>query len=278
MAKRIKKPPIKPEVRREWLKRNQEDGESPPQIATKDHYDVRTVRKQIELAKQEREVREARFEILKNALGEHYGDLRRFAEKLNSQITGIGEISYSLDDDLIESALKQHLPRSPIWNYLSKWQSLHERVQEERNRLESAIKNTVGNNSRLKSISSSGLDGVIPGVSDLLIFETKRWIDGDYGHSLADSLVIEPEGKGLVNPRFGFSHMGVMDKQQATQYIPIIQKAIGNLEEHSRKTQEYLDLEKTNAEIERVRSKLREELAVIRLKRILPGRCKYCPL
>ena len=38
MAKRTKKPPIKAEMRRDWLKRNEEEGESPPQIAVKDRY------------------------------------------------------------------------------------------------------------------------------------------------------------------------------------------------------------------------------------------------
>ncbi len=37
-------------------------------------------------------------------------------------------------------------------------------------------------------------------------------------------------------------------------------------------------LAKTVAEISRLGTKLREELAVIRLRRIVPGRCRYCPL
>ena len=86
MAKRIKKPPIKPEVRRDWLRRNEENGESPPQIAAQDGYDVRTVRKQIDLAKQEREAREARIVVLRDAMQRHYDDLRKYAEELGMDL------------------------------------------------------------------------------------------------------------------------------------------------------------------------------------------------
>ena len=33
MPKRVKKPAVRPEVRRQWFKRFEEDGESPPEIA-----------------------------------------------------------------------------------------------------------------------------------------------------------------------------------------------------------------------------------------------------
>ena len=42
MVKRMKKPAITPEVRLDWLRRYEEDRESPPQIAEKDKVDVRT--------------------------------------------------------------------------------------------------------------------------------------------------------------------------------------------------------------------------------------------
>ena len=81
MAKRIRKPAIKPEQRLDWLRRY-EDGESPPKIAENDKVDVRTVRKHIEMAKQEREVKEARSMVLRNALELHYRDLCDCAKKL----------------------------------------------------------------------------------------------------------------------------------------------------------------------------------------------------
>lgn len=278
MAKRTRKPPIKPELRREWLRRNEENGESPPQIAASDRYDVRTVRKQIELAKQERESREARSLVLRNALERHYDDLRNLAEKLNSEISGASNVPSSPDDDLMEAALRQHLPRSPIWGYMSKWRNLQQRVDEEQQKLEEVIEESVKADYRLTPLINAGLDGIVPGIVAVLIAEAKQWSHKNTGYSLKDSLVMEPAGEGLVNPRFGFAHMGIMEVEHSERYAKIVHDVIGDLESRIRDWEDYRNLEKTIAEIGRLGGKLREELAVIRLRRIVPGRCRYCPL
>ena len=278
MVKRIRKPPIKPEVRRDWLRRNDEDGESPPQIATKDNFDVRTVRKQIDLAKQERETREARSVVLRNALEGHYDDLRKFAEKLNSEISGVGNVPSSPDDDLMEAALRQHLPRSPIWGYMSKWQNLQQRADEEQQKLEMVIEESVKKHGRLAPLINAGLDGVVHGIVAVLIVDAKQWSHGDTRYSQKDSLVKEPAGEGLVNLRFGSSHMCIVEGEHSERYAKIVRDVIEDLESRIRDQEDYCNLEKTIAEIGRLGSKLREELAIIRLRRIVPGRCKYCPL
>ncbi len=278
MEKRTRKPPIKPEVRRDWLRRNDEDGESPPQIAAKDKFDVRTVRKQIDLAKQERETREARSVVLRNALERHYDDLRKFAEKLNSEISGVGNVPSLPDDDLMEAALRQHLPRSPIWGYMSKWQNLRQRADEEQQQLEMIIEESVKTDHRLTPLINASLDGIVPGTVSVLVAEAQRWSHGNTGYSLKDSLVMEPAGEGLVNLRFGSSHMGIVEGEHSERYAKIVRDVIEDLESRIRDQEDYRNLEKTIAEIGRLGGKLREELAVIRLRRIVPGRCKYCPL
>ena len=278
MAKRTRKPPVKPEVRRDWLRRNEENGETPPQIAAKDRYDVRTVRKQIDLTKQEREAHEARSVVLRNALERHYDDLRKFAEKLNSEISGASNVPSSPDDDLMEAALRQHLPRSPIWGYMSKWQNLQQRVDEEQQKLEEVIEESVKADHGLTPLINAGLDGIVPGIVAVLVAEAKQWSHGNIGHSLKDSLVMEPAGEGLVNPRFGFSHMGIMEVGHSERYVKIVHDVLEDLESRLRDWEDYRDLEKTIAEIGLLGGKLREELAVIRLRRIVLGRCKYCPL
>jgi len=278
MAKRTKKPAVKPEIRRNWLKRNEEEGESPPQIAKEAKYDVRTVRKQIEVARQEREAREARSIVLRNALERHYEDMRRYAEKLNSQITGMNDSTSSLDDDFIESALRQHLPRSPLWAYLSRLQVLQQRANEGQQVLENKISEIVKKEPALKRLTDAGLDGVVPGIVAVLDAETKQWLDGYSAYTLKDSMIMEAAGEGLVDPRVGFSRMGTMAKEKAVGNMKIVLKALAELEVLVKGIQEYIELEKIIAETERLHSKLREELAIIRLRRIVPGRCKFCPL
>ena len=115
MARRIKKPAVRPELRRQWLRRYEEDGESPPEIAKADGYDVRTVRKQIEVERQERERREARSTVLRQALEKHYADLCDFAQKLDLELARVGGSLLMLKNDPMWSALREHLPRSTIW-------------------------------------------------------------------------------------------------------------------------------------------------------------------
>ncbi|MFC1930267.1 hypothetical protein ACFLW6_05405, partial [Chloroflexota bacterium] len=233
--------------------------------------DVRTVRKQIDLAKQEREAREARSVVLRNALERHYDDLRKFA-------SGAGDVPSSPDDDLMEAALRQHLPRSPIWGYMSKRHNLQQRADEEHQKLEMVIKEMVKSDHRLTPLINAGLDGIVPGTIAVLVAEAKQWSRGNTGYSLKDSLVVEPAGEGFVNPRFGFSHMGIMEVEHSERYVEIVHDVIEDLESRIRDQEDYRNLEKTIAEIGRLGGKLREELAVIRLRRIVSGRCKYCPL
>jgi hypothetical protein len=113
-------PAVQPEIRRQWLKRYEEDGESPPQISIKDGYDVRTVRKQTEFERQEREKREARFAVLRKALEDHYADLFGFAQKLESELVNDSARLTTLKDDPMWSALREHLPRAKMWENLAR--------------------------------------------------------------------------------------------------------------------------------------------------------------
>ena len=275
--KRTKKPNVKPEQRQSWLERN-ERGESVPRIAEADDYDERTVRRHIEMAKQKREVQEARSAVLRNALERHYRDMSNFVERLNSRISGSVEASLLPDDDLIEVALRQHLPRSPIWGNLSKWQGLREEIPELRNNLDILTKRLVESNDDIISLTKAGFDGILDGTVDILKKETEQWVGKNTDYTLRDSLIMEPAGENLVDPCFGSFHMGVMDKKSAEKNMRIVWEVIGELEPRLKESVEYRGLEKIMTEIELLSRKLRKELAVIRLRRIVPGRCKFCPL
>jgi hypothetical protein len=278
MAKRIKKAPIRPEQRRDWLRRQEELEESIPHIALQDGYDVRTVRKAIELARAEREMREARTLVLRNAIEKHYQDLRQYAERMDGEVLGTDNSPPSSDNDFIESALKQHLPRSPIWSLQSKRKALKEREVEQRQRLKQSVENSVGRHSQLTALSMDGLSGVIPGVAAAITAEVDIWTRGDADSSFKDLLVYEPANTGTVNPRFGVAHMGTMDEKTARREMPKVRRALEELETSTRDSVEFRDLAKTLADRKQVERKLRDELAIIRLRRVIPGRCKYCPL
>jgi hypothetical protein len=273
---RTRKPPVKPEQRRDWLRRNEENGESPPEIAKGEAFDVRTVRKQIEMAKQEREGREARSLVLRNAMEQHYNDLRKYAEKLNLQIYGQDITPSSPDEEFIAAALHEHLPRSPIWDYLRKKENLEKIEKEQLVNTRNMIEAAALNDQSLNSISGR-IDGLLPGIIEALVFQAQQWSHGKKGINPQDHLQSEPAGKGFLNLRYGKYHLGKVAEVPA-EYQEMLKTVLVKLESYLRDSEPYLNLEKTATEIERLNRKLREELAVIRLRRIVPGRCKFCPL
>lgn len=273
MAKRIKKPPVRPEVRKRWLNRHEQDGDSPPQIAATDGFDVRTVRKQIERARQEREVREARSIVLRNAMERHYADICNLAEKLKVVVAGEESISLLVDDPLW-LALKQHLLRSPLWNLLNRRDTLLERLDVTRGSLKTRLKAEVGLDARLKPVLSSGGSGVVPGMVEYLASEVEQRSQGRNGLDIDTYFRGKPAEDDLVSIECGAFQMGKVMKQQAATVKDVLidwkSKVLSWEESH--------EMGRILAELQRVRLKLMDELNTITLRRIVPGRCKYCPI
>ncbi len=275
MAQRIKKPAIKLEQRLDWLRRYDE-GESPPKIAENDDVDVRTVRKHIELAKQEREVKEARAMVLRNALERHYHDLCDYAENLGGRLGGTSAlVQYS---EHLRIALRQHLPRSPIWGYLNQEERLQQRITQLTEEASKKIEEGVKSDSRLSKKLTDGEPGAVLGIIDALKFQTTQWSMGSRGLNIEDNLISEPSGEGLVNLRYGAFQLGEVKESRVGPVRKIIGRVIQDWESRTKQFDEYQKFEKSFLELRRVRKNLSDEIAVITLRRVVPGRCRYCPL
>lgn len=269
MAKRTKKPAVELEKRQNWLKRY-EEGESPPHIAEKDGFDVRTVRTHIDLAKQEREVKEARTMVLRNALELHYRDLCEYAETLSSPNL-VGSATTSTREEYIHSALRQHLPRSPIWNYIKQMDTLNQQVYQLSQQAAEKLEKMVGSDLQLSSRPDIK-EIATPGIIAALEFQLDKWVQGLPG--LTIDRMFEQSAGALINLHYGVFHLGNMNKEE----VKLIRKVVVNLEPQIREMEEYSKLEKLYADLKRVENGLKDELAVITLRRIVPGRCRYCPL
>ena len=274
MGRRSRKPPVKPEVRRAWLRRYEEDGESPPQIAAADSFDVRTVRKQIELARQEREVREARSTVLRNAVESHYRDLCKLAEELDTEIKQDKIIPSHLKNSRMLSALREHMPRSPLWKKLGKWDSVLEEIANLEDDTREQLREEIEAGSRLNEIVAAGENGVIPGMVEALNFQMKSWARGWTGLDIKVNFKLEPLGDGIVIVSYGAFNMNKVKEEHATT----IREVLINLESKITGWEQYDKMQGLFTELQRLKPGLRDELTVIKLRRIVPGRCKYCPM
>jgi hypothetical protein len=278
MAKRIRKPPVSVEVRRDWLRRHNENNESPPKIASKDGFDVRTVRKHLDLAKQEREAVEARSTVLRNAMEHHYRDLLNYAELINHRIFGSGEAPILTDEDLIESALRQHLPRSPIWNLMLKLERLERQIETQRRLVMSFFEELIKSDKSLSTLYVAGRNDITARMIEILRFQAEQWSHGHQEYNLSNNRVVEPAGEGSVNIHFGRFTFDKIEASRTGEISQILQTLTAELKSRLKSSEVYSGLEKLWAETKITKRKLREELAVIRFRRIVPGRCRYCPL
>jgi hypothetical protein len=277
MVKRYRKPPITPEQRRDWLRRY-EDGETQIHIVQEDHVDIRTVRKQIEMARAEREAKDARTLVLRSAIEQHYGDMLRYAERLDAAIRADTEIEQEPDDPFVESALRQHLPRSILWQHIARRKTLRQDEVSQRRRLGDVVRGAAEADGVLSSLARAVNGDIIQRVTEAVMVQVPVWLDGNMESSFKDRLSYQSEKEGLVNPMFGLAHMGVMEETLARKEMPRVRRALEDLERRAKNSPEFAGLRSTAEELKGLNEKIREELAVIRLRRIVPGKCSFCPL
>lgn len=264
-----KKPAVKPEVRRQWLKRFEEDGESPPQIAKADGYDVRTVRKQIDLARQEREAREARFAVLRQALERHYEDLVSFAAKLEREVIH-SSLPMGAKSDRLWGALREHLPRSSLWKAIERMERLNEEMRSIEKRAEERLWGEVQTNSPVGFAEKAGDTGLHP---DSLAGAMNYHLRAEPGAKLL-KIHTSATPERLVEVAYGNWTCALVPDDQE----PEVNKFIADLMPAVEHWPEYEDLKRAFADRRRVIDTIREELATITLRRVVPGRCKYCPI
>ncbi len=273
MGKRIKKPPVKPEKRLEWLHRVDKEGETLTHIAESDDFDIRTVRKHVEIARLERDVQQARSAVLRDALESHYRDLIETARNIESQVFSEAQVSLEKEQPLM-TGLRQHMPRSPLWGNLKKWNQTLKELAELEVMIRSNIQREIEADGRFNEIVSQGASGVIPAAVEVLLFQTQEWSRGREGLKIDRDIHLEPASGGRVSMRYGFSHSCEMDKIQAG----ITKKVLADFEQKITRWPEYTEFQKLYGKLERLKKGIGEVLTVVLLRRIVPGRCKYCPL
>jgi hypothetical protein len=277
MAEKAKKFKITPEQRLNWLRRY-EDGESPPRIAEKDRVDVRTVRKHVELAKQETEVKEARSMVLRNALERHYQDLCDYARTLPAYPSGERSRAKGPYSEHMRNALRQHIPRSPIWGYLNQRDSLQQTIAQLTEEIENKIEELVRSDPRLNTGLIEGYSGPVDGVIEALKFQARQWVKGYRALDIEESLRTEPAEEGFVNLRYGAFGLGKVEQGHLRTVSKVITKILQDWESRLKELEEVKKLQRSLLDLSRVENNLNDEIAVITLRRVVPGRCHYCPL
>ena len=274
MAKKVKKSALSPEIRRQWFRRFEEAGELPPQIAEADGYDVRTVRKHIELARQEREAREARSLVLRQALELHYKDLVEFAERLERALTmNSPDLLPPMRGNPMSSALREHIPRSPIWKGLDRWAYLRTELTRLKEGATTRLLQRLESGHTYQLASGSHEPGLCLAPIRTLI--GNRLMDLAQGASPAPEQPTSSVSQdGLVLINYGGLHCAAVQPEQESNASELISNVMNECTD----SPECKNMEQTMSELQTLRTKLGEELTTIRLRRLVPGRCRSCPI
>lgn len=272
MARRTKKPAVSHQVYRVWLERF-EEGESPPQIARSAEYDVRTVRKYIALLQQERELNQARAQVLRNALEQHYADLVAFAARLEGTVKGVSEGGYLERDSRLWNALKAHMPRSPLWKALDRWEHLKKRERQLFEAGQSRMEQKVRGLADLELAPvATGKEGIYrPGTAALVGRRLREAAEGRGSSPYV--ITTRPTGAGLVTILCDEPICAMVSPERVKEITAFFE----NLGTEIPTWPEVEELRRVLGELERITTVAEEELATIALRRVVPGRCRYCP-
>ncbi len=274
MGKQYKKAPVPSEVRKQWLRRHEENGEPLIHIAKTDDYDIRTVKKIIAEELDERTRKEAHTMVVRNAIEHHYRDLCVFVQRLDDELIGDeNTIPAHLRENLMYGALKEHLPRSPIWRNLDRWDTLVGKVHQVEEEVKILARAYLEKKSSVGFMEHDQHIGLNPGIVDSVAFNMKASVKGFRFLLDKDNLKLSPVGEGLQSVQVGAYGIGVIPDE----HVPSVNKTVLQLLEQAIGWDQQSEIVRWFAELDQVRQTLRDEFAVIMLRRIVSGRCKYCP-
>jgi hypothetical protein len=263
---------IRPEQRLMWLKRH-EEGESVFKISLNAGVDHRTVKKHIEIARSERELKDERSAVLRNALERHFADLLDIVDSMLTWIDAGQTVEFSGDNEFLNDALHDHIPRSPIWPLLRRWNSgvadltrLETRV---RDKLESRLLSDIG----LSAINERKGGEPFQRIRSALKYNPK-----ERGQGQPELDVKSPEIEARVNlsraVNSAVSAFIELDKKESI----VVKDALSKIDSEMEAWEEFTELGDQYRKLADVRTKLKEALRILKWKRIVPGRCWLCPM
>lgn len=273
MVKRIKKPSVPPDTRRDWLRRNEEFGETPPMIAKADRWDVRTVRTHIELASRERDQKQARVSFVKDNMEKHHQDMCNQANNLLSIVTAERVIDLNFSENLYLNAMQQHLSRSPLWNKIKEWNNVLATIEDMKENVKDKLEKSI-RRTNLKNIESDEAEGVVNAAIAVLAHQFEQWTRGNQGLDIKRDWIIEGRKDGKISVCYGFSHFGWIEESD----LDTIKKVIGRYETRMKRWSEYQDMEKQVMKLRELSKYITTERKGIIIRRVLPGSCTYCPI
>jgi hypothetical protein len=264
-------PEISPKERIKWLEKL-EDGQGITSISNDAKRDIRIVKRNIDLAREERQTSRVRHDFLLGKLEQHQQDLLDEVRRLKSLVTHFPPNQLVPEEPIqnkIYEAFLEHVKRLPLKSLLQRWEEAFLDFGHELD----AVKSDLCN--REKEIKLS-----IPEE-----FQTLDWppsiIEALEQPNAQDGPLVtrlkhyeHPRVKDQNHPYWGSTRLtqNPLEKPDASLVI----KAHRELVEYG---SNYLPiLDQWRGRFKELSEQIVDELEVFIIKRMVPSNCRYCPI
>lgn len=266
-----KKAKIAPAVRREWLV-DYERGKRIDAIAREAGRTERTVKDQVERARQELERQQVRAGLLRDAYQKHFEDLMGLAEQLRQAAEtpsshGLQIVRGQRRTELLQQALQSHIPRSQLWKTCSKWKDSAARLIETEKRIKVRVAELVQ-----REVLSHFPEVIRDGFAESL------WTGLQYTALGSDvsSLQYSP-GQDEQGLYLGWGAHPLARKVPDKARLTAIQDKHGAIVEDVVAWEFVAKFRKALHDWEQNRDAIQQEVEILLLRRLLPGFCNLCP-
>lgn len=268
-GRRKRRPAISREERLRWLQ-ELEHGKGITAIAREAGRDIRVVKRHIEIAQQESELAWARRDFIKGRLEQHQQDLLAEAERLRSVLGTQVTVPLEPRDPLkkkVHQALREHVQRLLLSRLLTEYDHKLEELSE----LRSGLRYTLQKKE-----------------AELLAALPTRLPTNPWANNLVDALErhawtgVVWRGQHEATEAAGYEGYHLHWGELALTRLPVAQGDVANLGQAHRELCAVAEtllpslLERVH-HLKGLGAQIREELDVFVLKRMVPGRCRYCP-
>jgi len=276
------------EKRQQWLN-SFESGMTAVQIAELEQVDIRTVRSQIDKAREEKLADSVQRELLLEKLRDHHRTLIEYIEKARGWLSDWEQRDLVIKsrEDPIASALKEHIPS--IWkNGLDKW----EKVSNDYDKLRQEVDNCVDNKARdlgLKFGNDLNHRGLHNDARLTVMEELCRQVLGKKPLVTRTQTIAKGWGRGKESRDKDTVLLGrdIPSKSPGVGFMVGYANPgkEGDLEEKYLELREAVfkcgnatQLKKVLTERDELQKSLQGELDILILKGMVPGHCRACPI
>ncbi len=274
-----------PQATKDEIRRFSEvEGLSPPEIARQLVLDPRTVRKYVVAIARDRAMHEATVQVFRAAMEAHHRDLGSIAEGIKTSfvlperlLQPISDPTGQISDMRLYSGFEQHMDRSSLWRHLASWNNAAARWQ--------TLAHTYWESLSQKLVTSSGIawadvpDGLgwLPGTKELIEEVAVQEVKGlSMVWPPADPYQQKERRSGHILISIGERDVLRLNSSDPKPELQALAKTWDTM----RSSSEMVELTKKNGVWSNLQASQKgaySELETMLLRRVFPGRCRFCP-